>query len=395
MRKFIYILFLLFASTTMHAQSLNYKLYADMFNYFHLDTGDSLTFWGYGYYFSPTNKLPTTLPAPLLKSNKDQDVSIRFYNLSPEDHTIHLHGLDVDTRNDGVPHTWFAVDPNDSIVYSYNSPYPGTYLYHCHVMTVHHLAMGMYGMISVRNYPDTTRLYDGGPGFNKEYFYLFSDADTNWNANPTSPGHLHDYHSNYYMVNGLSSWQLFNGTSNVIQANAGDSVAVHFGNIGYTSVQLDFPPQMNAKIYQSDGRVLPSPIVSNSLRLYPGERYEVVFKPATFYTGYIDVTHHDAVMDHEKGINYIGINSLTHPNGIDEVVNNSTSLLNAYPNPTSGTVNFTVEKEDMIYLSDAKGNIVLRQLVKPGATEINVKHLNNGLYLLQVNGKTAKLMVQH
>lgn len=391
-RILVVISFFILFSHWGKSQTNEIHLYSYMTNKFQTEYGDSLTFWGYGYYLGPGNVLPTTLPAPLLKVKKDEDVSIKFHNLSGEDHTIHLHGLDVDTRNDGVPHTWWPVDPNDSIVYSFNSSHPGAYLYHCHVMTVHHLAMGMYGMIIVRNYPDSLHMYNGGPGFNKEYQYLFSDMDTSWNADPISPGQLHDFHGNYYMVNGKSGWQMFSGTDEVIQAAAGDSILVHVGNMGYSSVQLNFPPEMNAVVHMSDGRVLPSAISTDSLRIYPGERYEIMFRPTVNYTGYINAVHHNAVMDMPMGTNFIGINSYVHPIGIDEKeITIATSKI--YPNPANNTVMAEAEKDGKYLISDRAGNIVTIGKVSKGLNTISVTNLVNGFYIVNIDGVPQKLII--
>ena len=83
-----------------------------------------------------------------LTYTEGESVQLNFTNPSPESHH-HLHGLDVDQANDGVPGTSFLVTTGDDATYSFDADYPGTFLYHCHVTTTLHLTMGMYGMVLV------------------------------------------------------------------------------------------------------------------------------------------------------------------------------------------------------------------------------------------------------
>ena len=74
---------------------------------------------------------------PLLEFTHGADVVLAFENPSPESHTIHLHGLDVDQANDGVPATSFYVETGGQRRMN-SMPRIRTYLYHCHVTTTLH-----------------------------------------------------------------------------------------------------------------------------------------------------------------------------------------------------------------------------------------------------------------
>jgi manganese oxidase len=125
-------------------------------------------------------------------------------NIPPNDpHTIHLHGLDVDAANDGVPETSLAAIPanlldssnqifpgaGNVIYYMFTAKLPGTYFYHCHQEADIHVNMGMYGALIVYNKGEAGAkdvLSGGGPGspgklfgarYDKDYVLLLSDTD--------------------------------------------------------------------------------------------------------------------------------------------------------------------------------------------------------------------------
>ena len=307
-------------------------------------------YWGFGE-FNPT--LPNqriSLPSPLLIYDLNDSVYLKLHNLSPEMHTIHLHGLDVTQINDGVPSTSFGVLFNDSATYKFKAKHPGTYLYHCHVQTNLHAAMGMYGMIVIRNYPDTNLLYSRWSLHSiKNTYYLSSDMYLYWNFNVTSPGAFHMYEADYFMVNGKAGTQLFDDTTQIIKMSAGDTALLHIANVGYNSVEYIFPPEANAVTHMSDGRILPNPIDKDTLVLYPGERYSVLLSPTQFIQGHITVNSANLYNTETiVGTNYIGINIDSLGQGMED---NKLAYLNLYPNPTSTNLQIqSKETLDILYL---------------------------------------------
>ena len=99
------------------------------------EDGTYTPYWGFGEFNPNLTNQRITLPSPLLIYDLNDSVYLKLHNLSPETHTIHLHGLDVTQINDGVPSTSFGVLFNDSAIYKFKAKHPGTYLYHCHVQT--------------------------------------------------------------------------------------------------------------------------------------------------------------------------------------------------------------------------------------------------------------------
>jgi len=95
-------------------------------------------------------------PSPVIRVEQGDTVKIVLENTHYFPHTIHLHGVDhpfVDAKgegNDGVPQTSEDfVLPGGRRVYDIKPRQPGTMIYHCHVQTHTHLAMGLIGMFVV------------------------------------------------------------------------------------------------------------------------------------------------------------------------------------------------------------------------------------------------------
>jgi FtsP/CotA-like multicopper oxidase with cupredoxin domain len=95
-------------------------------------------------------------PSPVIRVEQGDVVWIQLENSHYFPHTIHLHGVDhpfVDSAgegNDGVPVTSDKfVMPGKSKTYEIRPRATGTFVYHCHVQTHIHLAMGLVGMFVV------------------------------------------------------------------------------------------------------------------------------------------------------------------------------------------------------------------------------------------------------
>jgi plastocyanin len=337
-------------------------------------------FMGFGRYNTGT-ATNITFPGPLLRYNAGDSLAIHFRNDDTDKHTIHLHGLDVNQVNDGVPFTSFSIASGDSFIYNFVPNYPGVYLYHCHVATVFHLPMGMYGMIVI-DYPGNL-LYSGGPGYNKEYDFLSSDMYRFWNDNPTSPGLFYEYNPDYFFINGLSNQQLFADTSQIINASPGDSILLRLANIGYTMVEYVFPFGSNATVHMSDGRVLPNVISLDTLKIYPGERYSVLLKPTTAISSFITVNVYDMFLNNLLGTNLIGINKFNFPTHVEEISSNSDWKI--YPNPFTDELHIDrpYKKYENVTLSDMSNREILRFQLKGKSTIISLNFLKKGRYILK------------
>ena len=234
MKRLIFIALILIGPESW-SQVNSVHLIAKMDGTLELENGDLTNIWGFGHFGQGSF---ATLPAPILIFQEGDSVEVSLTNGSGEAHTIHLHGLDVDQINDGVPQTSFYVWAGTTALYKFNADHPGTFLYHCHVTTTLHLTMGMYGMIVVER--DDQTLFEGGAGYNQSYYFLASELEIETNDSPLEAFPFHEIVPDYFMINGLSGTMMFENSSEIITTQPGDSIVLRLGNIAYSKPNLYF-----------------------------------------------------------------------------------------------------------------------------------------------------------
>lgn len=320
------------------------------------------------------------LPSPTLEFEEGDSVNLSFWNLSQgPPHTIHLHGLDVDQQNDGVPMLSFDVVHDDTGSYFFKAPHPGTYIYHCHVTSVLHVQAGMYGLLIVRPKSNPNQTWDGGYDFHSEKAWMLSELDTNWHHDSII-NHDHDpqatthiilpYKPQHFLVNGKSESQL---QATPYTASVGEIVYLRLANIGYYGNRIVLPVGLNAVIVSSDGRPLPAPIYSNTLEIYPGERYGVLVEAVSEFNGAIDVEYINLNTQEVENTQSVDVN-IEGFIGLNEL-EDETFL---YPNPATDVVR-TSENGDWLVF-DISGKQL--NTIRSEQNQLDVKHLNNGMYLL-------------
>lgn len=326
---------------------------------------------------------PINIPGPTLTFEEGDSVNLSLFNLSQgAPHTIHLHGLDVDQQNDGVPQLSFSVEHDSIGHYYFKAPHPGTYIYHCHVMSVLHVQAGMYGLLIVKPKSDPNVTWENGHAFDNEYAWMMSEVDTNWHHDSII-NHPHDsmsmmddmilpYQPQHFLINGKSESQL---SANSVVASVGEELYFRLANIGYYSNRIIFPAGMNAQVVASDGRPLPNSFNSDTVDVFPGERFGVLLEADSEFTDiiqveYVDMNTHSVTNTQDVTLTISGFVGLDEtPSPLDLV----------YPNPANQTVKLPYSGKWLV--TDLSGRTVT--LLSSADLYYRLDELSVGTYILK------------
>jgi FtsP/CotA-like multicopper oxidase with cupredoxin domain len=96
---------------------------------------------------TPVWSFDGTIPGPLLRVRRGDELRVRFRNGLPEPSTIHWHGVRVPNAMDGTALVQRPVPPGDSFDYRFTPPDAGTFWYHAPLGT--QIDRGLSGMLVV------------------------------------------------------------------------------------------------------------------------------------------------------------------------------------------------------------------------------------------------------
>jgi len=220
-----------------------------------------------------------SLPSPVLELGVGQQANINLnMMMAPQEqppyhgHTIHPHGVDVPQSEDGVPETGAPV-LGDTYSFSVDSRYVGSHMYHCHVHTVKHLEMGMYGALIVKN---GNRINNNGPTYDFEWNMVLSTVDPAYHTNAAVQDSMvfADYNPRYFLINGQEG--LSTGSpAETLTAAPGARVAIRL--IGIHSVNSTFSlGGRSFTVHNVDGFALPNPKNVTSVEVSPGQTKDIM-----------------------------------------------------------------------------------------------------------------------
>lgn len=242
-----------------------------------MSDGKTVNFW----VFCQTHG-SCTLPSPVLELDVGEQANISLsMMMAPQEqppyhgHTIHLHGVDVAQSEDGVPETGAPV-LGDTYNFSVDSRYVGSHMYHCHVHTVKHLEMGMYGALIIKN---GNRINNNGPSFDYEWNMVLSTVDPDYHDAVQDSEVFADYNPRYFLINGEEG--LSTGSpAETFTAAPGAKVAIRL--IGIHSINSNFRIRTEGggsqsfTVYNVDGFELPNPKNVSSVEVAPGQTKDIM-----------------------------------------------------------------------------------------------------------------------
>jgi FtsP/CotA-like multicopper oxidase with cupredoxin domain len=242
--------------------------------------GRRLTFWTLKDPARPEDSFP--LPSPTIRVRQGQIVHVTL-TARTGPHTIHHHGIEPSTFNDGVGHTSFEVNPR--YTYQWRAHQAGTYLYHCHVNTVLHFQMGMFGFLVVDPPTGPGQVFADGPTYQAEALWAPYDIDPAFHELPHNAAlgapdphvHLNRYRPELFTVNGVTAADARRSPKTVVQARVGQTVLLRHLTAAYFPVSTSFGA-LEATVVGSDGRPVPRPYAVTSLPSTSGERYDVLLR---------------------------------------------------------------------------------------------------------------------
>jgi hypothetical protein len=234
--------------------------------------------------------------------------------------------------------------------------------------------MGMYGMVLVTR-PDFT-LYEGGPSYAEDVPLLLSDLEVATNMDPVGSYPFHEIRPDVFMINGESGSQL-QAPQRIVHFEPGQPLALRLGSVAYSRVVCQFPPELNATCYMSDGRPLPTPFQPDALEIYPGERFTVLIDPEPGWDGSLPCEFWSMVDETLESVESIHVRDAAL--GLD-VLGESFSI--GYPNPTRDQIVW--DKAQRIEVWNAHGVQLTAVRFENGVLE--VAGWPSGTYMARIDG---------
>jgi hypothetical protein len=226
-----------------------------------LPDGNDVEYWGFEDPLRGNGR--RLFPSPIIRVQEGDLVHV-LMRAKKGPHTIHHHGIEPTTMNDGVGHV--SMEVSGRYIYQWQPRYPGTWFYHCHVNTVLHFQYGLYGALVVDPRPDAegkVRAFEGGPDYDVERIWVFDSWDPRWHELEHGAGLCGDdvglnvFEPRYFFVTGIPNTRITTASNVAVRSTAAQQILLRLINAHYgiTRIQFDFP----VTIVAIDGHPLDKP----------------------------------------------------------------------------------------------------------------------------------------
>ena len=214
-----------------------------------------------------------TVPGPMIRVTAGDRVRITFINHFPAATSIHWHGLQVPSSEDGVPGVGQKpIEPGQTFVYNFSvgDQDVGTHWYHSHYNDLIQLPGGFYGAFIVDPRPGTPE-------------YRAYQADVEYTMFVSEFG-------SYFVINGKS----FPDTQ-PIMVKHGQKVIVRIIGAG----EMIHPMHLHGHtfdLFAQAGHLLAQPIPMDTIEVVPGGTYDITFNawaaPGSVYPFHCHILSH-------------------------------------------------------------------------------------------------------
>jgi FtsP/CotA-like multicopper oxidase with cupredoxin domain len=268
-----------------------------------MDDGTVITMWGFtdlaagggggrGGAFA--------FPSPAIRVTEGQIVHTTLTVGQMWMHTIHHHGIEPSTENDGVGHFSFDVF-NGSYTYQWKASSAGTYFYHCHTNTPLHAEMGLYGGLIIDPAPlstdpvGTKRVFKNGPIYNVEAIWACDEIDPVWHTLAWNAGTcggdvgLNNLNPKYFVITGVDGANSAL-TKMALNLKVGQTGLMRYICAGFHPQKIDFGG-LTVSVVESDGRPLPAAWNTTAIEASSAERYDCIFTATTTGTWTVTVQY--------------------------------------------------------------------------------------------------------
>lgn len=240
------------------------------------------------------------IPGPILKVEKDAEITLKLTNNLDVETTLHSHGLKLDNKFDGVPDvTQKPIGIGESFTYKLKFPDEGIYWYHPHIREDYTQELGLYGNFLVT--PTDKEYWNK---VDREEFLILDDIlEGEKFRTDVVTQTLMGRFGNKLLINDKDDY--------VLSVKQGEIVRLYITNVANTRT-FDFEiPGLEVKLVGGDsGRIEKEVFIKDQI-IAPSERYiiEVLFEKAGRYPvkhrgqkiGSIVVSPESAVSIEKKG----------------------------------------------------------------------------------------------